>query len=54
MEPNRVQNVISQLEHLYVQTKPPILLKSPNIHREDYLPDGRHFLILSMRDLNEN
>lgn len=37
-----IQNVISQLEHLYDQTKPPILLKTPNILREDYLPDGRH------------
>ena len=37
-----IQNVISQLEHLYDQTKPPILLKSPNISREAYLPAGRH------------
>ena len=37
-----IQNVISQLEHLYDKEKPPILLKSPVSLRSDYLPDGRH------------
>lgn len=41
-----IQNVISQLEHLYDKEKPPILLKSPrdelSSSRLDYLPEGRH------------
>ena len=36
-----IQNILSQLEHLYQSEKPPILLHSPVEIRDEYLPKGR-------------